>query len=593
WAGWGLLTLTLVGAYLRFRYLQTYVVWTDEDYHNARVMIYGDTVNMAAWVQQPPIYYYFSLFGRKIFGANVLGLRFFSAFLASAAVPLFYTLLLRICRSPLCALFGGIAFVVNPWLASFGCEAKPYSCAIFFSLAMLHGAYSFFARPSRGTAFSWGIGSLFFLLSIGMQPIIFMAAFTVGACGIFLLGKNFRMAVAAAAVPFAALILLMPFQRNIVANASIFMKAPNLWQFIHVDFWEMFSALGDALPDLMGSRVFAAWLEFVPLGCLAFVPLIWLAWPGKLNLNQKQKFQLACLFASFLFPVFFCTGFALIIRYTLNTRYIICYLPLLMVVFSSGVDALAGFFSGWREIPRYAMLGFWIICAGFTASYSWAVADQGKKFEEFKWKKFYEDISAEGVSGDVAFILTLNQPGVFNEEGFITTDYYYTPELRRKVALTSQWEALSQWKNNQVLIILDALERGIKPTHIFLFAPKPETQVQYPSLKYSRSAPVFKEVRELAYPTDWDAIEIKLNVSPRGAAQTLKDFLLDIEEQKPLLGARLKLYELLVGIDLIQGKCAEASVHLNTLKKVPEYDTAGTGNFLYLQARFQKACEAH
>lgn len=560
-----MLLLALIAAYLRMKDIGTALVWSDEDNQNGLILLRPDTVNVAAWSQQPPIFYYLSLLGRKLLGNSPFGLRFFSALLGSAAVPAFYLFLLRLSRHALLAFAGAFALALNPWAVSYSIEAKPYACGMFFAVVFLHCSREFYLGQGPRRAAIWMLSALLLLLSIGFQSMILVAA-VGGGILLFPPERSLRQAAACAAILAAAALLFLPFLLNTIANENGFLRPRSGLQF----------ALGidENFFPLLGGIASLLWAAALP--------------PMLREKSKAGRFLLALLVALVVFPLLFTSIYHALVDYLLRPRHMLLFLPLALAAITGGLGVLQGWMA--RRFEHGAVFLQGVIFA-LALIYGYFSIGVNERAVEYKWLAAYDYLRERGRPGDQAFYFTLNQFDQFSADGFLLTDYYYPPEIRAKVKLSSRWENMRR-QGGVIEEILDSFGDASRPSRIFLFYQNSESQVKMGELRYSRT-PVEVQAMPKSGGEVWPFAGTMLTLDARaGKLEAWKGFLEDVDAQEPRAAVKSRLYELLAGIAIYQGKCARAAALLKQLRSTPVYEHVIPKNSVKLEQLMAAHCTA-
>lgn len=128
------ISLTVVGAALRFGTLDVQSVWLDES--STILLVRRGFAGMLShlWSEEtPPLYFVLVWAWTKIVGAGVLGFRSFSALIGTITIPVMYVTGRRI--SPRVGLWAAALTTFNPAMYYYSQEARCYALLILFSAA--------------------------------------------------------------------------------------------------------------------------------------------------------------------------------------------------------------------------------------------------------------------------------------------------------------------------------------------------------------------------------------------------------------------------------------------------------------------------
>src|SRR5258708_2120247 len=110
-----------------------------------------------------PVYIYLTGFSEKVFGVNAFAVRFWSAFLGSLSVVVFYFLVRHFSRNKIMELVFGLLLAINPWHLFFSRAAFEVNVANFF---ILSGVLSFVLGTERKKALLITLSIIAFGLSV-------------------------------------------------------------------------------------------------------------------------------------------------------------------------------------------------------------------------------------------------------------------------------------------------------------------------------------------------------------------------------------------------------------------------------------------
>ncbi len=576
--------LTIIAAISRFRGIATIPVWTDEDFHNMRLPRSSSIIGMAAWVNNPPIYYYYVKFCLFLGGRTPFAIRFTPAFFGSLSVPLFFSFLLKTCSQKKYAITGALVFLSTNWIVSYSKEAKGYTCGIFFFLLFLHALLACLEESNDYKNWVTLVcSSTLALLSIGLQPVLLL-----GCCSIifpiyYVYKRKTHTAVTIWLALFTALIIFLPFQIFILHSTqehTTFIKNTHTLY-----------ALRNSI-SLHFSSYIQTTLSLTRNGLAYLFPLIFFVTVTRFYSAKKIKSQPATAVMQFgvlcltlLFPVFFFLIYESTIDSPLSPRYLLNYLPLYIASASYSLESLELWLCRWQKkyepyitITVSSFVGILLIT--YTTL---SLSDKSQKTIEYKWVKFYDFLrNSEDLHQAKAFILTFSHPPSFYLHGFLSSDFYYTNDLRTKVKLQAEWDVLGK---SQVQLIVEALETKEEPSHIFFYYVNNQTEAHLDQYHYSsRNKPEVLHILESASAGPWDATVLKIK-NKNGLQKTLENFFLDLEKQEPNKDLKMKVYEALAGIYAVQRNCRKAHEYIHKAKAcfIP---ALSVGEFLPL-------CESH
>jgi mannosyltransferase len=141
WVPW-LAGLTVLGAALRFAFLDAKGFWEDEAVTLLLVrMDFGEMLSsLPDFERTPPLYYALAWAWAKLFGEGEVGMRSLSALLGTATIPVAFRAA-RELVTPRTALVAAALVAVNPILVWYSQEARSYALLVLLAaLSLLYFA---------------------------------------------------------------------------------------------------------------------------------------------------------------------------------------------------------------------------------------------------------------------------------------------------------------------------------------------------------------------------------------------------------------------------------------------------------------------
>ena len=552
----------------RFYQLNEIPYWTDEDMHNAWLTRNKDTYYVSLLAEQPPTFYYFSLFAQKIAGFHPWAPRFFSAFFGALAVPLFFSFLLQVCKRRESAIIGSILFLSNNWFITYSKEAKPYSLSIICMIFFLYSLHEF-AKKMSGVAdkILFFVCSILFLLSMNLQPLVIFAVFFTVLFFYFCLQGERKKAKFLLCAAISIVALLSPFYWKIFCFS--------LSEFVHYrgqHNTELFRVFLFSLLHLISEyRVF-----------LLLVPFVFLYMQfNKKGENSGLIFCYACL----LFPPFYFGIYECFIAAPWQIRYLLLFLPLFITVISISIDYLFDLAlkaRGKREII--------FIYIAFSLSlpliFDWRT---GSHPIEHKWIDLYSFFEEEKVNNAKAFMLSINRPNDFSYGGFIATDFYYSKNIKDKIDLVSNFDSAYADKD-QGRLIMDAIDLNIEPDFIYFFNthresvkplddfwPVPGINVE--KFSFNEPPPNYR----------WNSTLFKIK-NTKGFAQTMEVFFKHIERQEKNNALLLSPLQILTTVFIKNKNCTEAIKYYKKTLRFKDISGPEENNRKFLAEKISLTC---
>jgi hypothetical protein len=438
----------VVALAFRVAHLDARSIWLDED-AQARTAASGvglDMARRAATQAQPPLDYLLEGVGLRVFGWNEYGARMHAALLGAGAAALFFGLLMTAVRHPAAVLLGTAAFVTHPELIRYSQEGRPISCGVFFSVLWLWAVFRFLrARPTRARAWAPAAASVLvsgvlFLLSVGLQPVVFLIVSGVALAPALALSRLRARILAIWALTAVAGVVALPALALILRAGAPYVASPAVQDPLAV---VLKSAAGFRLADwlarlavLMGSLSALA-LVAVPLGV-----------SGLLLSRRRRTEQEAAVLGFFgvfalAYPVVFHgLYFGFVSPHELAVRYYLTALPplllLLALLFASGLRIAGN--GGARRSNAWRLAAAALLAAATVAASIQATAALGAGYragERTGWRSLYSVLKRDTRRHGTAYLMNLVPFGKWAPERFCATSFYYSPEDQQRVVLRS------------------------------------------------------------------------------------------------------------------------------------------------------------
>lgn len=436
---------------LRYYHLDHRSIWMDEDAQarNASTGFNIGLVYKAASQQQPPLDYMFEKIGLTVFGWTEIGARIHAALLGSAAAAVFFLLVTTLVRRPGAVFFGTLLFITHPLLIRYGQEGRPISCGVFFALLWLLSVIKLIRKANSivEAALLKNLAPVFiscflFILSVGFQPLVFLAVFAAAflPCAYFgklprrktglIFGAIFAASVAASPI----LLLTLKAGAAYVKPTALPEKAASLLNaLLHLDFKEWFGRLD----ELMGHLLFFFAAVSVP-ALLGIAEKI-----RRKKLGRSAAFHLVFfLLFSVLFPIFFnALYYGLIPKHRPVARYFLSVVPVLLIFLTMLLSEAEEFLSGKctrrsktvsRAVYAVAALTLTAMVASPTAS---ALKFQYNETEHRDWRSVYNLFKQDPHATGVAYLMNLIPVDRWGPVRFYGTNFYYRTEDARPILL--------------------------------------------------------------------------------------------------------------------------------------------------------------
>ena len=444
---------------LRLYQIEYRSIWMDED-AQARRILAGDIdlrlIERAATQQQPPIDYYAEALGLELFGVTPLGARVHAALWGSLTVLVAYILLRRAYASWFPVVVGTSIVLLHPELLFYSQEARPIACGVFFAslhLLALHGFMegtgSRWAHVSRALWVS--LTSALFLLSVGFQPVIFLATSALALTpGLFSRKLRWRVLFAWACLALAALMAL-PIIRMMLRAGTLYVAKQSVVDRLARIFGQMADVAAATWLDkyaLLLAHLWPLLLVAVPAGMVA------LAW--ELKRGRQTPATRATLFLvifTLAFPWLFDSTFKALVEYKLKERYYLTLAPALLLLVSGFSHHAHQWLSAlpWRQRGvRLAAIGALIAAFVATGVNGVQAARAAYTKNRNDWASLYGLFKHNATRG-VAYLIHLDVPGR-TTPGFYSERFYYKRGEPRPVALRHGKYLIADYQRNGRLL---------------------------------------------------------------------------------------------------------------------------------------------
>ena len=275
--------------------------------------------------QQPPLDYYFSSFSGKLFGESKFAVRFHAILfylILSLVLPLG---LWFFCSSVWMAGVGVVLFSLNSLISFHAVDGRPLCLSLltgFLFLFFYLSAVSKKNRFSQKTIFPLIASQYLFVMSVGLQPVIFIISLFVSSFYLFPdktdVFKKLFFSNAVTAV------LTLPFY------AQMLLFAQSARKFRQISFESLLNYISGLNIDYFLKKYFFIFYEQMLFSFLLLSIALIVSFLVK---RKLQKQTLMIVFGLMIFPLLYDFVFKTGISWNLNERYVICY-SLFFIFFS-------------------------------------------------------------------------------------------------------------------------------------------------------------------------------------------------------------------------------------------------------------------
>lgn len=401
-----LLCILVISGILSALQLHTNSIWLDEYEELLNVLNYPDLLYKAATFQQPPLSYFLRKLGVMLGGPNELGIRISSVIGNALFLIVMFFNIRRLTRDSFYANLSTILLSFNYWIILYSVEGRPYAISLFYFAVFLHFLISGF-QESRGRNFlNYGLilATLFWLLSISMQPLIFVGWGALAAVIGWFPTRNVKLLAVAAALG-VALLLYLPFLSPIMASSSAYLQAGSrpLSAYFEAYFNDLYLL---KTMFLHNNFYFFIILQMFFLTVIALVV-------GKAHRLRLRAF--AGFSIIYVFLIIFLLEYK--INWPLSERYFITTVPLMYLLFFAGLF----YFREAKFMYLKKAVLFQLVAIAFI-SYLYA-----KPFQKYgrNWRGLYSETENLTDKTAKAFIFSFrNTAGGWTDEFFVASELY-------------------------------------------------------------------------------------------------------------------------------------------------------------------------
>lgn len=399
---------------------------------------------------QPPLDASIESIGIINLGFKEAGIRIHAVILGTLAVLLFYFAMTRLLGNRTLIMPVVIVFAIHPWLVYYSQEGRPNSGAVFFSVLYLLVLIYIFIDQSNPRFnfrlfFLFTIIQVWFLLSIGFQPLVFVFVSCISLLP-WLFNRNYypRVLGVYASTVIAMALAYPVLKQTMVISARLYLNQESWGEKIVAISRQLFSFAGytDYFQGLL-AHFTILFLVIVVLGILG-----WFFMRGQ---EQGDKSPTVTLFFFYflvfaiIYPQVYSAFFKTLIRYPIKLRYFLTFTPILAAL---AILALVitvqwlkqyqkkGVTGGkwWPLYFFYLIMGVW-----FLFSFYGSVEKSMRLYatDNRGWREVYERFKNHSSPGERAYIVNLVHPRRWSPKVFAGTEFYYRERDNRPVILVN------------------------------------------------------------------------------------------------------------------------------------------------------------
>lgn len=431
-------------------------LWMDEDAQARRVLrgeLSLDLVARAATQQQPPLDYFAQWFGFELFGVTPLGARVHAAVFGALAVLCFFWFARRVFgyRAPL--FFGTALMLLHPTLIYYSQEGRPIACGVLFGILFLSNLHGFLMLPGTlwrraGRAIGLLISTWCFLLSVGMQPVILIAAVALALCPALFARRLRSWIVGAWLILAAAFALAWPVLSAVIAQSPRYVERASLAARLLRVLARLAESPFPAWRFQLGEMVDPHWpmvLVLVGLG----------SWGVVSDLKQRRQSALL-VFTGFIalvtlvFPWLIAAIFAALVKNPLKPRYVATLVPfvvMLLALLLHYAIPVARRLAGHSRVAKVAVVATLVAVLGWTCVRQGEATLAGYTRPKQDWASVYALFKNSPRRG-VAYMLDLRPPDK-SERAYYCERFYYKQRDTRPVQLSRTSRLRQDFKRNE------------------------------------------------------------------------------------------------------------------------------------------------
>lgn len=535
------------------QYLHDYSVWLDEYTEYLVAFLSDDLVFRSASTQQPPLGIFFRKMGLNFFGVNEFGLRVASTFFFGLLGSVNYLLIKAFTKSISYSILGSFFISLNIWLITYSTEARPYTISIFFCAVFLYFFYDHFRSQTTTKKINVAvvISSLLWLLSISMQPLLFvLIIFVIYALISFLHKDPFSISIVKSLG--ASLIIYSPILYLIVTSSTSYIRHDimNIQELVKLFFTQ----------DLWLVRtLFAPNKIYSYMACFMAGTYFIIAY---FNLNFRKM----NVFLGFIVGIYLLTLivlFHLKVNWFLQHRYLLTVLLLCYYLFLISLYSL-------NIAHSFKIL---ILSALLAVSAFSIYSDGVRKSIGTDWRQLYQLLDDKTVVRSQGFIFSFENPGTWCDEMFLAKEFYPTKSVF--IASPNTFLFPTIMTNDEIFSKLSQIQ--YTENIFFIITRHSLKEVYFDSLKFSNF-----EAFKLS---DFYVINIKKD----SLHSAIKSFYAQLENLMSADENRLRIYDGLFLISLYEKNCIAAEKYFKTLVNLINSDKERLKNYLPRSENHEKA----
>ena len=409
----------------------------------------SDIIEVSYSQQQPPLDYYFRAVSSELWEqSNKISIRFHAMLfylILSLVLPLG---IYRFTSSLWISSVGTLLFLINHIIRLHAVNARPLSLALFtgFLFLFFYLSYCNDNHSDRKDSFSIIASQYLFLMSIGLQPVVFMISLFISSFSLFfnntqnskILFKNLFLS------HFITVLLALPFYMKMYFYSKYYYKFKTISLDVISDY-----ILNYDIFDLFKKYFFPFYEQLIP--CIYLFLLYW----GIVVFSQKKISKLTVMtgLALVLFPPLYDFIFYVAINWPLNNWYFIVLNLFLILFVSLGLREIDQFLKTvkWKYVWLVPMSGLFLYSGYFQILSIKNETRFQHPYLDNSMQKVYDYLKKNGTSDDVVIDFSLASIlGYKSKDTYRNKILFYKPNLHPQIMRLKGVETRTQYRSANV-----------------------------------------------------------------------------------------------------------------------------------------------
>lgn len=538
--------LLVLTATLSKIYINTYTIWLDESDAGLNSLV-NDVIVSASDYQQPPLDYLYRRWGLLSLGMTEAGLRLTSVLAYCIFIFVSYFNFLKISKNSLLSFSFAIFLALNDWIIRYAIEARPYSLGLCYFAFFSYFVICILNDKEDPIDYKLSFVTFFWLMSIGMQPFLFVISSIVICAGYYLLSKNLKIKKMALQM-FWGLLIFVPFQLKIIKSSAQYLNS-NL-------------GLDDKILQSLNHSLMVL-LKLFTLNsalCVLFIISLSVVLLG-ITSTPKKNIVKFCLTIFLAYTGLLVLFFAVKINWPMMYRYLLLnYALFFYLVFL----ATHYYKENLHQFKKVTLVSLCILLSLFSL-YRYKLND----INQVNWRGLYQAMHEKAVSKADAYIYTFHPADYVGTDGhFMASDFYDLSKLKLNATRGSEYlhhfEFIEHFTSNsdvEAFIVIDKMT--LKPEVFW--------QIKVAEAELFETQSFFIAYKKTGVPI--------LNFA--------EQFLDQLDQHFPADPRKFRLHLDLFELKILKSKCKEAKRHLEALSALalPAQEIA------FRKQKYSQACQ--